>query len=329
MKPICVFASDAAFAMPLATALRSIVETNRRFWPMEFYILAGGMPEETREKISRSLPNESASINWITVDPSQFSRFVEHGRGACAYGMAYARLLIPYLLPESTERVLYLDPDILVMDDLMPLWETDLDGAVVGAVADACLPGALERGAVRPEQVPQVEDYFNSGVLLINLPLWRERKISEKAMQYLEANPLPLYADQDALNAVCDRLWRKLEPRWNYQEHLRTRIAKIEPSKRPGIVHFVTRVKPWDVGMPSLNAKFYDSYRSRTCFARTLRQRLADGIARFWTNTKVTLKKRPMLRDVLRMIKAPQGVPAAAVPGNHSAVPKKVLTSRE
>ena len=50
--------------------------------------------------------------------------------------MTFARFLIPNMFPESVSRVLYLDSDILVIDDLRALWQTDLEGAVLGAVED-------------------------------------------------------------------------------------------------------------------------------------------------------------------------------------------------
>ncbi len=113
---------------------------------------------------------------------------------------------------------MYLDADILVLDDLESLWETDLEGAVVGAVLDGLDP-KLKHGDPGFEEVPRVQDYFNSGVLLIDLGRWREERISERALELLINHPQSLFSDQDALNIVCDGRWKKLDPRWNFQDY--------------------------------------------------------------------------------------------------------------
>ena len=91
-----VLASDEAFAMPLATTLRSIIEANRRSWPLEFHVLADGVCEDTRLKVSNSLPNESATIRWVPVDVGFFSGFSTESHVS---KVTYARLLIPRIFP--------------------------------------------------------------------------------------------------------------------------------------------------------------------------------------------------------------------------------------
>ena len=84
---------------------------------------------------------------------------------------------MPELLPE-VERVLYLDVDTLALDDLAPLWRTDLGDAYVGAVTNVFQPDHLFHAAelgIRPE------DYFNSGVLLLDLAALRRDGCAERA----------------------------------------------------------------------------------------------------------------------------------------------------
>jgi lipopolysaccharide biosynthesis glycosyltransferase len=287
-----VLASDEAYAMPLATTLRSIAEANRSSWPLEFHVLCNGLCEDTRVKVFNSLPKESAAIRWIPVDVKLFGGFRE------AYyvsKMTYARLLIPSIFPDTVSRVLYLDTDLLVLDDLGPLWETDLGGAIVGAVSDFFFHTAFVAEGLDPELMraeprygglPRVRDYFNAGVLLIDLDRWRENRISEKALEYLTRHSASPYFDQDALNFVCDNRWKKLDPRWNVQDHKK----RIVESRR-GIVHFVSDSKPWNVRAGNPNAGFYDAFRSRTCFARTPLDKLSDSSFRLWVRCKNVLRR--------------------------------------
>ena len=127
-----VTACDDRFAMPLATALRSIVDTNRSGWPLEFFVLVDEFSESARNKVVSSLPPGTAAIRWMPVDLQLYEEF-----GKANYSkIAYARCLLPEIFPETISKVLYLDADIVVLDDLRPLWETDLEGCVLGAVED-------------------------------------------------------------------------------------------------------------------------------------------------------------------------------------------------
>jgi lipopolysaccharide biosynthesis glycosyltransferase len=286
-----VLACDEGYAMPLATALRSIVEANRKGWPLDFHVLSDGFSEDTRKKVSDSLPNGSGSIRWVYADLGLFEEF-----STMPYisKMTYARFLIPRIFPETVSRVLYLDADLLVLEDLERLWGTDLKGAVVGAVLDG-LDQRIKSGELGLEEVPHVRDYFNAGVLLIDLDRWRKERISERALEYLNQHPRSPYSDQDALNVVCDGLWKKLDPRWNFQNHLGKRLSNMGAEERPGIVHFVWRFKPWDIGTLSVNAFFYDLFRSRTCFARTPREILWDTLQRDWSRLKGLLGRSAFL----------------------------------
>lgn len=282
-----VFACDGAFAMQLATTLRSLTEANNSEWPLDVHVLVDKFPQDAQLKILGSLPEGSVLIRWIPADLTPFQEFAT---GPFISKMTFARLLIPRLFPETVRRVLYLDADLLLFDDLGPLWETDLDGAVVGAVQDAlALP--LKHGGAGLEGIPRVENYFNAGVLLIDLFRWREKQISEKALKYLNQHPRSPFGDQDALNVACDGLWKKLDPKWNFQNHYNTRIADMRPTERPAIVHFVTVNKPWKPTSLSVNASLYDSFRNRTLFARTNRERLSDAIQTMWRRLKRGLRQ--------------------------------------
>ena len=132
------------------------------------------------------------------------------------------------------------------------------------------------------ELLPAVTDYFNAGVLLIDLPRWREERISERAYAYLTAHPEAPLGDQDGLNFACDGLWKKLDPRWNFQKHFEEQIASLTAAERPAIVHFVTGQKPWLPRSLSVNAGLYDTFRSQTRFARTRGTGFSDAVQISW-----------------------------------------------
>jgi lipopolysaccharide biosynthesis glycosyltransferase len=258
---------------------------------LEVYILSGGFSDDTKRKITGSLPKESSLIHWVPLDLTPFSRFSTLRHISVT---TYARLLISSILPENVTRVLYLDADLLVLDDLAPICNLDLDGAVLGAIVDDRLDKYIKMGntSLHGGPLPSVRAYFNAGVLLIDLAKWRSERIDERAMQYLERCPNSVYSDQDALNFACDGLWKKVDPRWNYyQIDLNGPIWDLSAEQCPGIIHFQGGLKPWDPKSLNFNAEFYDDFRSRTLFATTRWERLRNIPVVIWSHLKKSLKQ--------------------------------------
>jgi lipopolysaccharide biosynthesis glycosyltransferase len=166
----------------------------------------------------------------------------------------YARLLIGDLLPTGWDRVAYLDSDTITRRPLTDLWNTDLGGNLLGAVRDDYIPTIASPYGLpswRQRGLDPDLPYFNSGVMLIDLDLWRRTRLGEQALQYLAEHrgDIRLF-DQDALNAVAAGQWRQLDTVWNVTGYWR------KPHRRTGrhrdiltaarIRHFAGYGKPWE-----------------------------------------------------------------------------------
>lgn len=268
-----VMASDENFAMPLATMLRSLAESNSSHWPLNVTVLTDAFSHEGRRLVQASLPTGSVQLRWQVIDLTRY----EHFRSMSYQSkMIFARLQIDDVFDIDVERVIYLDADMLVLNDILPLAKVDLQGAILGAVADRYIDGARRRGLEpNPGGVPNVSRYFNSGVLVIDLGQWRQRQIAQRAVRYLADFPYSPYPDQDALNVACDSAWCELNAKWNFQQHLAFRITGIPRADRPAIVHFITSAKPWKPSSLNCNASLYESFRDRTAFRRNRREKMA------------------------------------------------------
>jgi len=168
--------------------------------------------------------------------------------------LMWYRIRLPELLP-ALDRVLYLDADMLVVDDLTPLWQTQLAGYYLAAVSNVMEPYARDW----PDALglARAEDYFNSGLLLLNLDAMRRDDMPARLAAYgREAGKRLRWPDQDALNALLAHRRLPLHPRWNCQNSLfyypRARDvfgadAVAEAVRNPAIVHFEGGgvVKPW------------------------------------------------------------------------------------
>lgn len=281
-----VFACDDAYGMPLAVALRSLAEARRALDVLPIYILADRIAPATRLKVEASLAGYALELHWLNIDLAAYAGF-----STIYYTTktTFARLGIAALLPTHIRRVLYLDADVLVLQDIEDLLRADCGEAAVAAVLD----GMDElTGPGRLPGVPNVERYFNAGVLLIDLERWRTEQISERALAYLETRPNTPYADQDALNVACDGRWAQLDRKWNDQHSTREPIDELVSSNRPAIVHFVTADKPWNPGTRNPNADLYDSVRHATKFKRSLLKRRRDGVLTVWRRVRRYARQR-------------------------------------
>lgn len=272
-----VFACDEGYAMPLATTLRSLCDCNQPHWPLHISVLTDAFSQESRRRVADSLPEGAAVLQWIEVDVDSFEgcRLAGH-----VSTMTFARLAVPRLFEATASRVLYLDADLLVIDDLSALWTADMGGAAVAAVADVHVDASplASRGVVAAPAL-NIGRYFNAGVLLLDIDVCNRIGLTERATAYLQQHPESPYADQDALNFVCRNRWKALDPRWNFQQHRHFRIDRLPISQRPAIVHFITSAKPWKVSSGSINARLYDDVRNRTQFRRpTMYQLWARGL---------------------------------------------------
>lgn len=282
-----VLACDAAYIMPLATTLRSIAEARQGAGTLEAHVICSGVGPELRARVAASLPPGAFDLRWVDIDVGRFDRFFTLPHLS---KMTFARLLIPEMMGPAVRRVLYLDVDLLILRDLRELAAADLGDKVMGGVHDRG-DAKMKRGDPDFHNLPKVSDYFNCGVLLIDLQRWRAEGISEKALAYLEQNPRTPFGDQDALNVALDGRWQILDPRWNFQRHALVSLGRLPRAERPYIVHFVMAEKPWIARMLSRNAGFYDRYRSRTQFRRSARQKLDDFIVATLTRAKALLRK--------------------------------------
>lgn len=190
---------------------------------------------------------------------------------------AYLRFLAADVLPGHVRRVIYLDCDLVVVDDLWPLWTADLGGAAVGAVADGdWLAGTTENRLTRLG-IPYGHVYVNSGVLLMDLERWRQEGLAEAIFRVVAASgPALRFHDQDALNAAVPSRIALLDRRWNVQAMMFGRSvrralpadyhATHDARRRPGIIHYTTAAKPWKFRTWTRKRALYFRYLDKTAW---------------------------------------------------------------
>lgn len=193
-------------------------------------------------------------------------------RGQVA-GVMWYRLFLTDRLPQL-DRILYLDADTLILDSVRPLWEMDLGDYYAAAVCNVLEPELNHRP--RLLGLRTVTDYFNSGVMLMNLDMMRRDRIAQQVLETARRHGDSLmWQDQDPLNMVLAGRWVRLHPRWNCQNslfyfpHAReiySEQAIREACWHPAILHFEgpALAKPWHYLCKHPFRRAYREHRSAT-----------------------------------------------------------------
>lgn len=245
-KMTVVFACDDGVALPLAVALRSVLACCRAD-ELDLIVIDGGLSADSKQ---RCLASTGGKVEFLR--PHDEAVDVVGFMAPDVTAATHLRFQIPMLLPDR-RRAIYLDTDVVVLQDLAELWRIALaDDCPFGAVIEMSFPRGLVD--LRPFGFGARGAYCNAGVLLMNLEQLRRDRVHPRASDWVATHQPPL-ADQDALNVLFEPHWQILPPKWNTQVS-KSYIASDCLSEadynaaqaNPGVAHFAGRVKPWHLG---------------------------------------------------------------------------------
>lgn len=252
-----VFTSDNNYLRYLGVTICSICENNADEDIVFHVVLSGQVQEPGKEYLKGIVSKYGKQLHFYPIhnDLLDILPAGKPGQPMHISTAAYYRLFLASILPESVDKVIYLDCDLIVEGSLKPMWETDMSGCPIAAVTDMDA-ASLER--YRRLRYPVRYGYFNSGVLLINLKYWREHDCQKAFEDFIHKHlDRIVYHDQDVLNCVFQTDKKELPIRFNLQEAgLYTRVNLSweyddqleEAIRKPVIVHYTTGQKPWNAG---------------------------------------------------------------------------------
>jgi lipopolysaccharide biosynthesis glycosyltransferase len=268
LKILSTFDDD--YAECYATMLTSVCESTALHSRLEVLLVANFLGPAIRSRLERfvaRLPN--SQLRWLHLDttPIAAAPISMHFRLA-----AYGRILA-FEAVADLSRLIYLDCDLICLDNLRHLWDQPLEGCVLGAVVDPgatfCFDGHTEDLGLKPGAV-----HFNSGVLVVDLEQWRRERLTDRCLRFLnEKRSVVRWADQDVLNAVVPS-WQKLPACWNAQTHFYKSVytplleqffpEDLAEVRAPKIVHFNDPFKPWHRGYEHPLAHVYQHFCARS-----------------------------------------------------------------
>lgn len=180
----------------------------------------------------------------------------------------YYRLLAPFILPSSIERVIYLDCDMLVVNSLRPLWDMDLEGRAYAAASHSGEASAVD--ALNQIRLDTDHAYFNTGLLVMDLARARRVLTLEKfASCVAELGRLVVLPDQDVFNAACGQITLSLDDQlWNYDVRKFSQYKAASLGKHgmdwvmqnTAVLHFCGPIKPWRKSYSGRFSSLYKHY---------------------------------------------------------------------
>lgn len=260
-KPIIpiFFAIDNNYAPFFSVALESIKANSSKNYQYEIHILNNDLCEDYK-KILSQYQDEHYHISFVNLkERLNQLNFVLHTRDYYSEAIYY-RLFIAELFPEY-DKALYLDSDIVVVDDIANLYNHDLETYYLGVIKDDVVNSYAEFRQYSKDAlgIPAVK-YFNSGILVMNLKKFREEKVYDQFINLMSKVKFIIAPDQDYLNVICRKKVLYLDETWN-----KAPLPHVKKDEKIKLIHFKLTAKPWHYD-DILYGEYFWQYASKSPF---------------------------------------------------------------
>lgn len=323
---IC-FATDNEnnYLQHLGVAIASILKNTQTKKTIDIYLLNSGKIKKKDIKKIKQVTKIKENVNLypVKIDKQIFDNFFMLPNSHFALA-TYYRFIIPSML-NNLSKLIYLDCDLVVKDDIENLYNIDLDDYYVAGVQD--LIGRCNQQRLK---LDKTNYYINAGVLLMNLEKMRKEDVSNKLIKCsIEKKDEIYWLDQDILNIVMEGKIKYLDLAWNLQYFYPGEKVDYEPEvfkkalENPKIIHFIGHIKPWDILSNRPNEKEYFKYLKYTPWKNfAIKHSILSFIKSMYNIQKTTKykyfsilgikikhKRRPSIKDIineLNQLKAKQ-----------------------
>lgn len=266
------FSCDDNYLPFLSVALRSMIDNLGEETVCRVHILNDGLCEDGKARL-QAMQTDRVTLEFVDVRPLIEPILAKLNLRDYYTPSIYYRLFIPTLFPQY-HKAIYLDADIAVNGDITKLYEQPLGERLVAAIPDAIIESHADFRlyAERAIGIPY-RDYFNSGVLLMNLDQFRLQGILARFTYLLETYHFDtICPDQDYLNALCFGQVLYLDCGWNKMS-----LDRNYPGT-PALIHYNMFFKPWQYDDIAYGEIFWD-YAERTPYIEEIRAiRAAFGV---------------------------------------------------
>ncbi len=234
------YACDDAFVKYTVVSLYSMIKNASKDRVYKVHILHTDISDEMKSKLA-ALGNDNFEILFENV--SEYLNAISHKLPIRDYysKTTYYRLFIAEMFSQY-DKAIYIDSDTVVCGDISKLFDTDIGDCYVGACHEQAMVQTDEYGTYA-EKVVGVSrhNFFNAGMLLINCLQFRNKKVLDQFIKYLQIYDFVVTQDEDYLNLICKDHVHWLDQRWNTEV-----FCEIPyPIEEANILHYIMTSKPW------------------------------------------------------------------------------------
>lgn len=247
-------ATDKNYFAPTLVAIKSIVLNSSENYGYRIYILSDSVVNNFQRNIYLSTIENKVNFKMFFITAGDQIGSVRLSKNGPTKGITqatYYRFLLPNLL-KNTSKIVYMDADTVVLDDIAHIYSNDIGDCYVGGVRDI-VGYQDEKTRCQELNIDNLEQYINAGVLLMNLDKLRNDNLSKKMLKLAAEKSFP-YNDQDIINSICYGRIKRLPFDCNviidYLEKP-SEISEVlnidytKETKEPIILHYAGRAKPW------------------------------------------------------------------------------------
>lgn len=269
------------YVLPLRVMLKSLFINNNKE-KFSIYLMHSSIKDEDLNGLKEFINENGHQLFVITMKDNQF----EDAPLLLHYTKEmYYRLLAFKYLPLNLDKILYLDPDIIVINEIKKLYETDISEFLYAAAFHNRI-SVKEVNRIRLYPY-EIEEYFNSGILLMNLKLQREKIKEKEIYEFIEKNKSRLaLPDQDVINSLYSKHIKKLdEILFNYDSRYYRYYKVISKGavdmdyviNNTSIIHFCGKKKPWHKNYSGQFHSLYKHYEKLALMSSSTKEE--DGLA--------------------------------------------------
>lgn len=228
----------------IRVVLNSILYNNNN--PIVFHILSNHISKVNKRRFSSEIKRfKNCKIEYYKINKSRL-KGVYLGKWDIS---AWYRILIPEILDKTISKVLYLDSDTIVNGSLKELFTLNIKNYSIAAVLNSLNNEEYNKRL----ELPLNNDYFCSGVILMNLEYWRNNNLTSKILKWTKENRNKILCpDQDALNVICKNSKLLLPFKYGYIHDYDNKIDAI-------IYHYAI-IKPWIYVYKDPYKKIWEKY---------------------------------------------------------------------
>ncbi len=249
-----VYATDDSFVLPARVAIWSMLKNSSQDFFYDIYIMhTDELSQSNMEFLTQiSEVYSNCSINFLGIDKEQFEG-INLIPGITVSSM-FRLLICDYL--QEYEKCLYIDSDVVVLEDISELYTIPLGENYIAGIRDNGVQHDFEKlgNYAKTIGIDSMHGYVNSGVLVMNLSAIRSDGLKEKFLSQIKEKYE--YLDQDILNKCCRGRIKQLPLKYNLFRKFYQRVFKLqgtdfsdeeikEAQEAPVILHYAERLKPW------------------------------------------------------------------------------------